>query len=112
MPRKQRPLPKNSSQTAVPRRAFRPSQWYRPGLEPLEDRTLLTGYFNQIADTVTGPAGAMANITHGLHAIDSLTRLPLINMPINQIGQITNSLEVFRLDLDTKLRSLDDASAK
>ena len=89
------------------------SAFFRRSLfESLEDRRMLTGYFDTIADKVTGPAGIMASITHGLHTIDAVTRLPIINTPINQITQVTDSLESFRTDLDAKLRSFSTDTAQ
>ena len=83
----------------------------RPNLEVLEDRRLLAVDFAQIANRVAGPTGAMANITTGLRALDSLSRLPLINKPIEELTQVTNSLEDFRSQLFNTLNSLNPASA-
>jgi hypothetical protein len=86
----------------------------RLGFQALEDRRLLTaaGYFDQIADDVSGPHGAMSVITSGLQAVDSITRLPLINQPISQIGELTGALTSFQSNLDSALRALSPASTQ
>jgi hypothetical protein len=111
MPRKQRIVSNKSRRTPGRRRAFRAPHWYRPGLEPLEDRTLLTGYFNQIADTVTGDTGALANITHALQGLNAVVELPILNKKLTDLQDITNSLDSFRQNLDTTLRGLDPTKA-
>ncbi len=66
MTRKRRFLRKPSVRIARPLTNRRPLMASRLGFEPLEDRQMLAGYFDSIANRVTGPAGAMANITTSL----------------------------------------------
>ena len=48
----------------------------------------------------------MRSITSALETIDSATRLPLINKPIDQIGDLTASLKKFQKELHDKLFGL------
>jgi len=65
----------------------------RGHFQQLENRWMLAGYFDQIAEEVAGTDGAIAHIESGLGFADALTRLPLINKPIGQISQLRDSLE-------------------
>ncbi len=85
---------------------------FRQTFEKLESRRMLAGYFDQIADDVSGPGGAMSTITSGLRAVSSLANLPLINKPLSQVSQLTDSLTTFQSSLDNTLRSLSPASAE
>ena len=79
----------------------RDSRTRRLAYEPLEDRRMLSGYFDEIRDLVAAPGagGAMGAITQGLSTVNSLAKLPLINKPLQQIGEVTAALESFRDDL-------------
>jgi hypothetical protein len=82
------------------------------GFEPLEDRRMLSGYFDNIRDLVAAPGtgSAIGAITQGLTTINSLTKLPLINKPVQQISQLTGALASFRGNLYSALNSLGPAS--
>ena len=83
------------------------------GFEQFECRRVLdAGYFEDIADDVSGPSSALSTITSGLHAVGSLAKLPLINKPLSQISQLTEDLTRFQNKLDTTLRSFSPASAE
>ena len=84
----------------------------RYGCQPLERRVLLTGYFDNVAETVAGNAGAMRGITVGLQTVGAAAdKLPLINKSAQSITQLTDSLESFRVSLYNTLRSLGPTSA-
>ncbi len=51
-------------------------------------------------------------IESGLGFADALTRLPLINKPIGQISQLRDTLESFRSDLFTTVKSLNPADGQ
>src|SRR5262245_56144846 len=84
--------------------ARRARRSFRPLLEQLEGRHMLSGYFDEIADEVSGPSGAMSKVTTGLRALSSFASLPLLNKPLGQVPQLTDSLASFQSSLDTALR--------
>ncbi len=75
--------------------------------ERLEDRRVLDGtYFDTLADDVAGSQGALQTITSALQSVQSAVKLPLINQPLQQITQITTSLQEFQSNLASALHSL------
>jgi hypothetical protein len=84
----------------------------RSWVEPLEKRLMLAGYFDNIANTVSGPMGAMRAITTTLQNTGDVgSRIPLINKPARQLTEFTSQLESFRVQLDNTLRSLNEGAA-
>ena len=85
----------------------------RLGYETLEDRRLLAGYFDNIANEVAGSGGAINDITTALHGLTSGATLPLINKPLQEIGPISaalDGLEAARNTLHSNPSSLSPTS--
>src|SRR5207302_60748 len=65
-----------------------------------------------VAETTAGNQGAMAAITASLRNLgDAAEALPLIDMPVRNIHEVTDSLEDFRVNLYTTLKSLTPENA-
>ncbi len=110
MSRNRRALRKKSAVKAGRIAPAHPVLGRRSLFERLEDRRMLTGFFNTIADDISAPGGAMSTIELALQGVDTLTRLPLINKPISQIGQLTDAFSSFQDKLDSTLRLLGPTS--
>ncbi len=78
-------------------------------VELLEGRRLLAVDFHQIATKVDSGVGGVKS---SLEAIDSLAQLPLINKPIDQISQITTSLDKFQKNLRDAVDGLSSTSSE
>ncbi len=81
-------------------------------IEGLEFRRLLTTNYNEIAEQVAGPSGAIANVSSGLKLINSVAQLPLINKKLTEIQELTTSLDDFRAKLYTRLTTLGPEAAE
>lgn len=79
--------------------------------QQLEERRVLAGYFNEIADEISGPSGVLAKASQGLDAISSVAKLPLINKKLEEVDKFNDSLNRFRTQLDTALRTLSPGTA-
>jgi hypothetical protein len=80
--------------------------------EELEDRRMLTGYFDDIAKEVAGDSSVLSLISSGLGKVDSLTHLPMIEKSIGTIPQLSKPVEDFRIDLYNELTALDPATGE
>jgi len=65
---------------------------------------MLAGYFDDVGTRVDT---ALAGITGALHGISSVAKLPLINAKLEDLDQLTNSLDTFRVQLKNRLATLD-----
>jgi hypothetical protein len=88
-------------------RALRDRRFFRPLMEQLEKRRVLAVDFDQVATEVDS---GISGITAALKGIDSVTRLPLINAPIDEIKDLTDSLTNFQTDLRDALNELPNDS--
>ncbi len=73
-------------------------------VQQLEERRVLAGYFDQIADEISGPSGVLTQVSSAVDTISSVAKLPLINKKLDQVDEFKESLDDFRTSLDSKLR--------
>jgi hypothetical protein len=86
----------------------------RPGVEALEDRTLLTSCFGMMANSLDTQLGMIDNAING--ALDAQAKIPLLNVDaLKQVNtgllDAKNFIEGFRSQLQTTLSGLSDSSA-
>ncbi len=108
MSRKQ-PTPRKKSAKAARRIRQVDSPYSRRSVfQSLEERFVLDGYFSTLATDIAGngTGSVLSTITSSLEAINSITRLPIINKPISQISQLTDAFETFQTNLQTTLNAL------
>ncbi len=80
--------------------------------EQLEDRRMLTGFFNQIAEAVAGNSSAIGEIDTALHAVDTLASLPLLNKPLSQVTAVTEAFDKVQSSLYSTLNNLDPSQGQ
>lgn len=80
--------------------------------ERLESRRVLSGYFNDVDQALTqGPGAALNQISTALHTLGPISnRLPLLNKPVRDVTQITDSLVGLTNELHKVLPGLDPGS--
>ena len=74
--------------------------------QQLDPRRVLAGYYDQIADQISGPSSPLAKVSRSLDAITSVAKLPIIGTKLEDINQFNKSLDDFRTSLDRELRQL------
>ena len=117
MPRK-RVLRKKPVRVADRSARFQSAFSRRSAFETLEDRRMLTGYFDTIATAIAGPQdlpqnlSALMIIEKGLKGVESVAHLPMIEKSIGDIGELSNTVEDFRKELYSTLTSLNPATGE
>ena len=66
-----------------------------------------TNYFHTLADQIAGSSSALGTISAGMQNVDALASLPLINKPLSQVTQVTDTFNTFRTDLYNTIYNLD-----
>ena len=90
----------------------------RSAFETLEDRRMLTGYFDTIATAIAGPQDVPQNLSalmiieKGLKGVESVAHLPMIEKSIGDIGELSNTVKDFREELYSTLTSLNPANGE
>lgn len=82
-----------------------------PVFQQLDERRVLAGYYDQIADEISGPSGVLSQVSSGIDAISSVAKLPLIGVKLESVDKFNESLNDFRTELDSSLRTLNPESA-